>query len=80
MNYLMLPGRSLFICDTHVNENPSAEEIAEMTIMGPPGDCAVTPAHAGVQLWMLTDWKESWIPAFAGMTPSSGRVRQPHEK
>jgi malate dehydrogenase (oxaloacetate-decarboxylating)(NADP+) len=33
MNYLMLPGRSLFICDTHVNENPNAEEIAEMTIM-----------------------------------------------
>jgi malate dehydrogenase (oxaloacetate-decarboxylating)(NADP+) len=33
MNYLMLPGRSLFICDTHINENPSAEEIAEMTVM-----------------------------------------------
>jgi malate dehydrogenase (oxaloacetate-decarboxylating)(NADP+) len=33
MNYLMLPGRSLFICDTHINENPTAEEIAEMTMM-----------------------------------------------
>jgi malate dehydrogenase (oxaloacetate-decarboxylating)(NADP+) len=33
MNYLMLPARSLFICDTHVNENPTAEEIAEMTVM-----------------------------------------------
>jgi malate dehydrogenase (oxaloacetate-decarboxylating)(NADP+) len=33
MNYLMLPGRSLFICDTHVNENPNAQEIAEMTLM-----------------------------------------------
>ena len=33
MNYLMLPGRSLFICDTHVNENPDAQEIAEMTLM-----------------------------------------------
>ncbi len=33
MNYLMLPGRSLFICDTHVNENPGAQEIAEMTMM-----------------------------------------------
>ena len=33
MNYLMLPGRSLFICDTHVNENPNAEEIAEMTLL-----------------------------------------------
>jgi malate dehydrogenase (oxaloacetate-decarboxylating)(NADP+) len=33
MNYLMLPGRSLFICDTHVNENPTAEEIAEITLL-----------------------------------------------
>ncbi|MGE5493506.1 MAG: NADP-dependent malic enzyme [Actinomycetota bacterium] len=33
MNYLMLPGRSLFICDTHVNECPTAEEVAEMTVM-----------------------------------------------
>ena len=33
MNYLMLPERSLFICDTHINENPSAEEIAEMTML-----------------------------------------------
>ena len=33
MNYLMLPGRSLFICDTHINENPSAEEVAEMAMM-----------------------------------------------
>ena len=33
MNYLMLPDRSLFICDTHVNENPSAEEIAEIALL-----------------------------------------------
>jgi malate dehydrogenase (oxaloacetate-decarboxylating)(NADP+) len=33
MNYLMLPGRSLFICDTHVNENPNAEEVAEIALM-----------------------------------------------
>ena len=33
MNYLMLPGRSLFICDTHINENPTAEEVAEMAMM-----------------------------------------------
>jgi malate dehydrogenase (oxaloacetate-decarboxylating)(NADP+) len=33
MNYLMLPGRSLFICDTHVNQDPSAQEIAEITLM-----------------------------------------------
>ena len=34
MNYLMLPGRSLFICDTHVNKCPTAEEIAEIALLG----------------------------------------------
>ena len=33
MNYLMLPGRSLFIADTHVNENPDAEQIAEIAML-----------------------------------------------
>ena len=37
MNVLLLPGRSLFICDTYVNENPDAEEIAEMTLMAAEG-------------------------------------------
>ncbi len=33
MNLLMLPGRNLFICDTYVNETPSAEQLADMTIL-----------------------------------------------
>ncbi|OIO80290.1 MAG: NADP-dependent malic enzyme [Gallionellaceae bacterium CG1_02_56_997] len=33
MNILMLPDRTLFICDTHVNLDPSAEQIAEMTLL-----------------------------------------------
>ncbi len=32
MNVLMLPSQTLFICDTHVNENPTADQIADMTI------------------------------------------------
>jgi malate dehydrogenase (oxaloacetate-decarboxylating)(NADP+) len=32
MNVLMLPEQTLFICDTHVNEDPDAEQIADMTI------------------------------------------------
>ncbi|WP_369054448.1 NADP-dependent malic enzyme [Burkholderia gladioli] len=32
MNLLMLPGRNLFVCDTYVNELPSAEQLADMTI------------------------------------------------
>jgi malate dehydrogenase (oxaloacetate-decarboxylating)(NADP+) len=33
MNILMLPNRALFICDTHINLDPTAEEIAEMTLL-----------------------------------------------
>src|SRR3546814_20492360 len=36
MNVLMLPTQTLFICDTHVNEDPTAEEIADMTIQAAP--------------------------------------------
>ena len=32
MNVLMLPDQTLFICDTHVNEDPTAEQVADMTI------------------------------------------------
>jgi malate dehydrogenase (oxaloacetate-decarboxylating)(NADP+) len=33
MNGLMLPGREVFLVDTHVNIDPSAEELAEITMM-----------------------------------------------
>ncbi|MCC7151664.1 MAG: NADP-dependent malic enzyme [Rubrivivax sp.] len=33
MNGLMLPGRQVFLVDTHVNVDPSAEELAEITVM-----------------------------------------------
>jgi len=33
MQMLILPGRQLFICDTHVNQNPDAEQLAEMTLL-----------------------------------------------
>ncbi len=33
MNVLVLPERQLAMLDTHVNENPSAEQLAEMTVM-----------------------------------------------
>ena len=33
MNALMLPGRTVFICDTYVTPDPDAEHIAEMTIL-----------------------------------------------
>jgi len=32
LNVLMLPDQTLFVTDTHVNENPSAEEVANITM------------------------------------------------
>jgi malate dehydrogenase (oxaloacetate-decarboxylating)(NADP+) len=33
MNLLMLPGHTLFICDTAINVDPTAEQIAEITLL-----------------------------------------------
>jgi malate dehydrogenase (oxaloacetate-decarboxylating)(NADP+) len=33
MQMLILPGRQLFICDTHINRDPTSEEVAEMTLL-----------------------------------------------
>jgi malate dehydrogenase (oxaloacetate-decarboxylating)(NADP+) len=33
MNMLILPGRTLFICDTYVNEDPSPEQVAEIAML-----------------------------------------------
>jgi malate dehydrogenase (oxaloacetate-decarboxylating)(NADP+) len=33
MQMLILPGRQLFVCDTHVNRDPTAEQIAEVTLL-----------------------------------------------
>lgn len=53
MNVLMLPSRQLFIVDTHVNADPTAEELCEITVMGaeemlkfgvqPKDGCLATP-------------------------------------
>jgi len=33
MNVLVLPGRTVFICDTYVTPDPDAEHVAEMTLL-----------------------------------------------
>jgi malate dehydrogenase (oxaloacetate-decarboxylating)(NADP+) len=33
MNALLLPRRTVFICDTYVNFDPTAEQVAEMTVL-----------------------------------------------
>jgi malate dehydrogenase (oxaloacetate-decarboxylating)(NADP+) len=37
MNLLLLPGRSLFICDTHVNEDPTPGQVADIALMAAEG-------------------------------------------
>ncbi|HAV35181.1 MAG TPA: NADP-dependent malic enzyme [Massilia sp.] len=48
MNIIITPERQLAMLDTHVNDNPSAEEIAEMTIMAAEelGRFGITPRVA----------------------------------
>ena len=33
MNALMLPERTIFVCDTYVNPDPTAEQLADMTLL-----------------------------------------------
>ncbi|MGV8934083.1 MAG: NADP-dependent malic enzyme [Gallionellaceae bacterium] len=33
MNILLLSNRTIFICDTHINFDPTAEQVAEMTLL-----------------------------------------------
>jgi len=33
MNMLLLPKHTLFLCDTYINENPTPEQLAEITLM-----------------------------------------------
>ena len=33
MQMVILPDRQIFVCDTHVNRDPDADEIAEMTLL-----------------------------------------------
>ncbi|HSW12185.1 MAG TPA: NADP-dependent malic enzyme [Solimonas sp.] len=39
MNALILPGRQLFLVDTHVNLDPTAEQLAEITLMAAEEVC-----------------------------------------
>ena len=48
MNGLVLPGRQVFLVDTHVNLDPSAEEIADITLLAANrlSDLGITPKAA----------------------------------
>ncbi|RTL37356.1 MAG: NADP-dependent malic enzyme [Burkholderiales bacterium] len=48
MNGLILPGRQVMLVDTHVNDDPTAEQLAEITIMAAQEMCrfGLTPKAA----------------------------------
>lgn len=48
MNVVIMPGRQLFVCDPHVNVDPTAEQVAEMTLLAAAEvrRFAVTPSVA----------------------------------
>ncbi|HTP97032.1 MAG TPA: NADP-dependent malic enzyme [Burkholderiales bacterium] len=48
MNMLLLPRRTVFICDTYVNFDPTAQQVAEMTVLAAEEICrfGLTPKVA----------------------------------
>ena len=47
MNGLILPGRQVMLVDTHVNYDPTAEQLAEITVMAAEEMHALRPAAEG---------------------------------
>ena len=74
MQMLMLPDRQLFICDTHVNVDPSAEQIAEITSLAAEAvrRFGITPS---VALLSHSSFGSSAAPGAAKMRRALGLVR-----
>ena len=75
MNGLILPGRQVFIVDTHVNLNPSAEQLAEITQL------AAEQIHAfglepKVALLSYSDFGSSNAPSARKMRATLALLRQ----
>jgi len=71
MQMLMLQERQLFICDTHVNESPSAEQIAEIAILA-----AETVRHFGLTARIALLSHSSFG---SSNSPSAVKMRQARE-
>jgi malate dehydrogenase (oxaloacetate-decarboxylating)(NADP+) len=75
MNALILPGRQLFLVDTHVNIDPTAEELAEITVMA-----AATIRRFGIvpKVAMLShsNFGSSEAPSALKMRAALARVRE----
>jgi malate dehydrogenase (oxaloacetate-decarboxylating)(NADP+) len=74
MQMLMLTGRQLFICDTHVNRDPSAELVAEIALLAAEAvrRFGVTPS---VALLSHSNFGSSDAPSAAKMRQALGLVK-----
>ena len=79
MNGLMLPNRQIFLVDTHVNYDPTAEELAAITVMGGRRDVAFwhspqsRPAVA-LQLWQQQYAQRHQNAPNVGTAPAASAV------
>ena len=75
MNLLMLPQRNVFVCDTQVNYDPTAEQIAEMTLLAAEEikRFGLTPK---VALLSHSNFGSSSAPSAAKMRTALGLIQQ----
>jgi malate dehydrogenase (oxaloacetate-decarboxylating)(NADP+) len=75
MNGLMLPGRQVFLVDTHVNADPSAEELCEITVMAAEEMLRFGVAPK-VALLSHSNFGSSELPSAQKMRRTLGLLRQ----
>ena len=75
MNILMLPKRTVAIVDTHVNENPSAEQIAEIAIAA-AAEVRKLGIEPRVALISHSNFGSSESPSAQKMRQALGLIRQ----
>lgn len=75
MSVLMLPGRQLFIVDTHVNQDPDAGELAEITLMA-AGEVRRFGVEPKVALLSHSDFGSSDAPSALKLRRALALVRE----
>ena len=75
MNALMLPGRQVFMVDTHVNHNPTPSELAEITVMAAE-EMMRFGIHPRVALLSHSNFGSSDLPSAVKMRQTLALLRE----
>jgi malate dehydrogenase (oxaloacetate-decarboxylating)(NADP+) len=75
MNGLLLPGRQVFLVDTHVNTDPSAEELAEITVMAAE-EMLRFGIHPRAALLSASNFGSSELPSASKMRATLALLRE----